>query len=51
MVYEAYLKSHPLPAAVDYYLCGPPLMSSAVLAMLESLGVDRSHVNYDDFDA
>jgi Na+-transporting NADH:ubiquinone oxidoreductase subunit F len=51
IVYEAYLKNHPLPAAVDYYLCGPPLMSSAVLDMLESLGVDRRRVNFDDFDA
>ena len=51
IVHGCYLKDHPSPDAVDYYLCGPPLMSSAVLAMLGSLGVDRSRVNFDDFDA
>jgi len=48
-VYEHYLKDHPNPEDTEYYLCGPPLMSSAVLAMLEDLGVDRSSVFFDDF--
>lgn len=48
-VYEHHLKDHPNPEDAEYYLCGPPLMSSAVLAMLEDLGVDRSHVFFDDF--
>lgn len=47
--YETYLKSHPSPEAAEYYLCGPPVMSSAVLAMLEDLGVDRESVYFDDF--
>jgi len=49
LVYERYLKDHPEPEAAEYYLCGPPLMSSAVLAMLEDLGVDRENIFYDDF--
>jgi Na+-transporting NADH:ubiquinone oxidoreductase subunit F len=48
-VFEAYLRSHPSPEAAEYYLCGPPVMSSAVLAMLEDLGVDRESVYFDDF--
>ncbi|HEY5645749.1 MAG TPA: NADH:ubiquinone reductase (Na(+)-transporting) subunit F [Pseudomonadales bacterium] len=47
--YETYLKNHPSPEAAEYYLCGPPVMSSAVLAMLEDLGVDRESVYFDDF--
>jgi Na+-transporting NADH:ubiquinone oxidoreductase subunit F len=49
LVYEEYLKDHPNPEEAEYYLCGPPVMSSAVLAMLEDLGVDRESVYYDDF--
>jgi Na+-transporting NADH:ubiquinone oxidoreductase subunit F len=49
VVYEHYLKDHFCPEEVEYYLCGPPMMSSAVLAMLEDLGVDRESVLFDDF--
>lgn len=49
VVYEHYLKSHPCPEEAEYYLCGPPLMSSAVLGMLDDLGVDRESVAFDDF--
>ncbi len=48
-VYENYLKDHPAPEDVEYYLCGPPLMSSAMLTMLEDLGVDQDKVFLDDF--
>jgi len=46
---ENYLHAHPNPEQVQYYLCGPPLMSAATLAMLEDLGVDRGNVLFDDF--
>lgn len=49
LVHESYLDSHPGPEEAEYYLCGPPMMSSAVLAMLEDVGVDRASVFYDDF--
>lgn len=49
VVLREYLRSHPRPEDAEYYLCGPPLMSSAVLAMLEDLGVDRDSVIFDDF--
>lgn len=49
VVREAYLESHPAPNDVEYYLCGPPLMSSAVIAMLEQLGVERANIFFDDF--
>lgn len=48
-LFENYLKDHPAPEECEYYLCGPPMMVTAVINMLESLGVDPDNVNYDDF--
>jgi len=48
-VYEHFLKNHPDPAEIEYYLCGPPLMIDAVLAMLESLGVEEEMILFDKF--
>lgn len=48
---RAELGDHPSPENCDYYLCGPPVMISAVLATLERLGVERSSIFYDDFGA
>jgi propane monooxygenase reductase subunit len=36
-------------AEVDAYLCGPPPMVDAAIAMLERLGVPESHVYFDKF--
>lgn len=49
VVLRAYLKDHPAPEELEYYLCGPPLMIEAVYAMLDSCGVDRNAIFNDDF--
>ena len=49
VIYENYLKDHPAPEDCEYYLCGPPMMNTAVIKMLEDLGVDREHIMLDDF--
>ncbi|MEM5470176.1 NADH:ubiquinone reductase (Na(+)-transporting) subunit F [Hoeflea sp. AS60] len=49
VAWENYLKDHSAPEACEYYLCGPPLMIRAVLAMLDDAGVDKSHIFTDDF--
>jgi Na+-transporting NADH:ubiquinone oxidoreductase subunit F len=49
VVYENYLKDHPAPEEAEYYLCGPPLMSAAVIQILEDLGVEQDNILYDDF--
>lgn len=49
VAWETYLRDHPAPEACEYYLCGPPLMIRAVLAMLDDAGVDKSHIFTDDF--
>ncbi|MDP2319066.1 MAG: NADH:ubiquinone reductase (Na(+)-transporting) subunit F [Acidobacteriota bacterium] len=46
---ERYLQSHPAPEDVEYYLCGPPQMLVASMAMLEALGVQRENIRFDDF--
>ena len=46
---ENYLKNHPAPEDVEYYLCGPPMMLAAVTNMLHDLGVEDEMIEYDDF--
>jgi Na+-transporting NADH:ubiquinone oxidoreductase subunit F len=43
------MRGHPAPEDCEYYLCGPPVMISAVLATLERLGVEPASIYYDDF--
>lgn len=49
VVLADHLAAHPAPEDCEYYLCGPPLMISAVLAMLEDLGVEPDAIFNDDF--
>jgi Na+-transporting NADH:ubiquinone oxidoreductase subunit F len=49
VLYERYLKDHPAPEDIEYYMCGPGPMNKAVIAMLISLGVDRENILLDDF--
>ena len=49
VLYDNYLKEHPAPEDVEYYLCGPPMMLKACMDMLDSLGVERENILFDDF--
>lgn len=49
VVYEQYLKDHPDPTDIEYYLCGPPVMIAAVNRMLFDLGVEKDMIAYDEF--
>ena len=49
VLYEQYLKNHSAPEDCEYYMCGPPMMNSAVISMLEDLGVERENIFLDDF--
>ena len=49
VVLDNYLNDHPAPEDIEYYLCGPPLMLSAVRNMLDELGVEEEMVRFDDF--
>jgi Na+-transporting NADH:ubiquinone oxidoreductase subunit F len=45
----AEMSRHPAPEECEYYLCGPPVMISAVLATLSRLGVEPRSIFHDDF--
>jgi Na+-transporting NADH:ubiquinone oxidoreductase subunit F len=49
ILYDNYLKDHPAPEEIEYYLCGPPMMIAACKKMLDELGVDPEDVLFDDF--
>jgi Na+-transporting NADH:ubiquinone oxidoreductase subunit F len=44
-----YLCQHEEPEDIEYYFCGPPQMNSAVLRTLDSLGVPKENIAFDDF--
>ena len=46
---DNYLSEHPAPEDCEYYLCGPPMMNTAVQQMLEDLGVEPENIAFDDF--
>lgn len=49
VLYNQYLKDHPAPEDINYYLCGPPVMTQSIIEMLEELGVERTNIHFDDF--
>ncbi len=48
-VEETYLSKHEAPEEIEYYLCGPPMMLSAVQNMLYNLGVEKEMIAFDEF--
>lgn len=49
VMYDTYLKDHPAPEDIEYYMCGPGPMSKAVVSLLDSLGVDQESIHFDNF--
>jgi len=49
VLYRNYLQDHPAPEDIEYYICGPPMMTQAVLKMLADLGVEEENILLDDF--
>ena len=46
---DDYLNDHDAPEDCEYYICGPPMMNSAVINMLHELGVEDENILFDDF--
>jgi MocE subfamily Rieske [2Fe-2S] domain protein len=44
-----YLSSHQHPAAIEFYLCGPPLMIEASVKMLKGIGIADEMIAFDEF--
>ncbi|ATV52290.1 NADH:ubiquinone reductase (Na(+)-transporting) subunit F [Prevotella intermedia] len=46
---ETYLRNHEAPEDCEYYLCGPPMLIKTVTDYLDSLGVEKDAIRFDDF--
>ncbi len=49
VLHDEYLSDHEDPTELEYYLCGPPPMISALEGMLANLGVEPEMIAYDSF--
>ncbi|MFC2079850.1 NADH:ubiquinone reductase (Na(+)-transporting) subunit F [Bacteroidota bacterium] len=49
VMYDNYLRYHEEPEEIEYYMCGPPMMTNAVENLLYTLGVPDEMVAFDDF--
>ncbi|MDO4790386.1 MAG: NADH:ubiquinone reductase (Na(+)-transporting) subunit F [Porphyromonas sp.] len=49
VILDNYLANHEAPEDIEYYMCGPGPMANAVKGMLDSLGVPREQLYFDDF--
>jgi len=49
VLYDNYLRYHEEPEEIEYYMCGPPQMNSAVSDLLYNMGVPDEMIDFDDF--
>ena len=49
VVRENYLQRHADPAAIEFYLCGPPVMVQAATKMLDGFNVPKNQIAFDEF--
>jgi Na+-transporting NADH:ubiquinone oxidoreductase subunit F len=49
VVLERHLSGHENVKAIEFYLCGPPMMIKACRKMLKELDVPDQHIAYDEF--
>jgi Na+-transporting NADH:ubiquinone oxidoreductase subunit F len=49
VVLAQYLRDHPNPKAIEFYLCGPPQMMQACHRMLADLGIPANQIAFDEF--
>ena len=49
VLHDNYLKNHEDPTEIEYYICGPPPMLTACRNMLDSIGVEKEMIDFDDF--
>ncbi|MDR3184900.1 MAG: NADH:ubiquinone reductase (Na(+)-transporting) subunit F [Prevotellaceae bacterium] len=49
VMHDHYLHTHEAPEDIEFYMCGPPMMTKAVTGMLDSLGVPPEMILFDDF--
>ena len=46
---DNYLQNHPNLKAIEFYICGAPMMVKACTKMLTKLGVSCNQISFDEF--
>ncbi|MEE2887455.1 MAG: NADH:ubiquinone reductase (Na(+)-transporting) subunit F, partial [Planctomycetota bacterium] len=49
VLHDNSLKDHPDLDTLEFYMCGPPMMNTAVQNLLDDMGVEKEMVDFDDF--
>jgi Na+-transporting NADH:ubiquinone oxidoreductase subunit F len=49
VVYDNWLQHHEDPDEIEFYMCGPPMMNSSCLKMLDDAGIERDMIDLDEF--
>lgn len=49
VLHDNYLQDHSDLDVVEFYMCGPPMMNTAVLNLLDDMGVEKEMIDFDDF--
>jgi len=49
VLHDNFLKDHPDLDTLEFYMCGPPMMNTAVQNLLDDMGVEKEMVDFDDF--
>lgn len=49
VLFEEFIKKHPVPEDCEFYMCGPPIMNTSVINMLLDNGVEPENIMLDDF--
>ncbi len=48
-VQDEFLMKHEDPTEIEFYMCGPPMMNSSCLTMLDDMGIERDMIDLDEF--
>ena len=49
VLHDNYLENHEDLDTVEFYMCGPPMMNTAVQNLLDDMGVEKEMIDFDDF--
>ncbi|MEM7166385.1 MAG: NADH:ubiquinone reductase (Na(+)-transporting) subunit F [Planctomycetota bacterium] len=49
VAHDMYLSKHEAPEEIEYYMCGPPMLITAVKGMCHELGVEPEMIAFDEF--
>ena len=50
VLYDNYLQNHEDPTEIEYYMCGPPMMNTAVQNLLDDIGVEKEMIDFEEWE-